>query len=41
MSNQAILYLDVCAYCRPFDNQQSLRIRLETDALYILNSKTR
>jgi predicted nucleic acid-binding protein len=30
------LYLDVCAYCRPFDNQQALRIRLETDAVYLI-----
>lgn len=28
------LYLDVCILCRPFDDQQQLRIRLETDALY-------
>lgn len=31
-----ILYLDVCVYCRPFDNQQALRIRLETDAIYLI-----
>jgi predicted nucleic acid-binding protein len=30
------LYLDVCTYCRPFDEQQSLRIRLETDAVYLI-----
>lgn len=30
------LYLDVCTYCRPFDDQQVLRIRLETDAFYLI-----
>jgi hypothetical protein len=30
------LYLDVCTYCRPFDNQNALRIRLETDAFYLI-----
>jgi len=32
-----ILYLDVCALCRPFDDQNQLRIRLETD--YLQSSK--
>lgn len=32
------VYLDVCALCRPFDDQTQLRIRLESDAvLLILN----
>ncbi|RKZ46049.1 MAG: hypothetical protein DRR16_21030 [Candidatus Parabeggiatoa sp. nov. 3] len=30
------LYLDVCTYCRPFDNQTFLRIRAETDAFYLI-----
>lgn len=30
------LYLDVCTLCRPFDDQQQLRIRLETDAVYLI-----
>ncbi len=30
------LYLDVCTYCRPFDDQNFLRIRLETDAFYLI-----
>jgi len=30
------LYLDVCALCRPFDEQQTLRVRLETDAYYLI-----
>jgi len=30
------LYLDVCTYCRIFDNQNFLRIRLETDAVYLI-----
>jgi predicted nucleic acid-binding protein len=31
-----ILYLDVCALCRPFDDQNYLRIRLETDAVLLI-----
>lgn len=31
-----ILYLDVCALCRPFDDQNQLRIRLETDAVFLI-----
>lgn len=30
------LYLDVCTLCRPFDDQQQLRIRLETDAVLLI-----
>lgn len=30
------IYLDVCTYCRPFDNQDALRIRLETEAFYLI-----
>lgn len=30
------LYLDVCALCRPFDDQRTLRVRLETDAYYLI-----
>lgn len=30
------LYLDVCTYCRPFDDHNFLRIRLETDAFYLI-----
>ncbi len=30
------IYLDVCTICRPFDNQNSMRIRLETDAYYLI-----
>jgi len=30
------LYLDICTYCRPFDDQNFLRIRLETDAFYLI-----
>ena len=31
-----ILYLDVCTLCRPFDDQNQLRIRLETDAVFLI-----
>lgn len=30
------LYLDVCTICRPFDNQNNMRIRLETDAYFLI-----
>jgi len=30
------LYLDVCTLCRPFDDQSMMRIRLETDAYYLI-----
>lgn len=30
------LYIDVCCLCRPFDDQRYLRIKLETDALYLI-----
>jgi predicted nucleic acid-binding protein len=30
------LYLDVCTYCRPYDEQSLLPIRLETDAYYLI-----
>ena len=30
------MYLDVCVICRPFDDQQQLRIRIETNALYLI-----
>jgi len=30
------LYLDVCTLCRPFDNQNLMRVRLETDAYYLI-----
>ncbi len=30
------LYLDVCTLCRPFDDQNQLRIRLETDAVFLI-----
>ena len=33
------VYLDACALCRPFDDQQNIRIRLETDAVYMILSK--
>jgi len=29
-------YLDVCTLCRPYDDQSLMRIRLETDAFYLI-----
>lgn len=35
------IYLDVCALCRPFDDQSQMRIRLETDAVQLILSHVR
>ena len=34
--NLKTLYLDICTLCRPFDDQSLMRIRLETDAYYLI-----
>jgi len=36
-----LIYLDVCALCRPFDDQSYLRIRLETEAVNLILSKVK
>lgn len=36
-----LLYLDVCALSRPFDDQRQLRIRLETDAVNLILSQVK
>lgn len=36
-----LIYLDVCALCRPFDDQGYVRIRLETDAVNLILAKVR
>jgi len=30
------LYLDVCTLCRPYDDQEQVRIRLETNAVFLI-----
>jgi hypothetical protein len=30
------VYIDVCALCRPFDDQSYIRVKLETDATFII-----
>ena len=35
----ALVYLDVCALIRPFDDQSFLRIRLETEAVNLILSR--
>ncbi|MFO7884916.1 MAG: hypothetical protein R6U68_08850 [Desulfobacteraceae bacterium] len=35
------IYLDNCCFNRPFDDQTSLRIRLETEAKLDIQAKTR
>jgi hypothetical protein len=35
------IYLDVCALCRPFDDQQQVRIRLETSAIELILAHVR
>jgi predicted nucleic acid-binding protein len=34
--NPKRLYLDSCTLCRPFDDQSQMRIRLETNAYYLI-----
>lgn len=42
MTNQTRrIYLDVCALCRPFDDQSQIRIRLETEAVQLILSHVR
>lgn len=42
MSNsERRVYLDVCALCRPFDDQTQMRIRLETEAVQLILSHVR
>ena len=38
---QKNIYIDVCALCRPFDEQEYMRIRLETEAVNLILSKVR
>jgi predicted nucleic acid-binding protein len=35
------VYLDVCALCRPFDDQAQMRVRLETEAVQLVLSHVR
>lgn len=35
-SNPAVIYLDVCTLCRPFDDQEQRRIRRETESYYCI-----
>lgn len=34
--NRKRLYLDICTLCRPFDDQSQMRLRLETNAYYLI-----
>ena len=36
-----LIYIDVCALSRPFGDQDYMRIRLETEAVNLILSKTR
>jgi len=36
INHEKYLYLDVCTLCRPFDDQNMMRIRLETDGYYLI-----
>ncbi|CAD6491153.1 MAG: hypothetical protein FFODKBPE_00090 [Candidatus Argoarchaeum ethanivorans] len=38
---QKNIYIDVCALCRPFDDQEYMRVRLETEAVNLILSKVR
>jgi hypothetical protein len=35
------IYLDVCSLCRPFDDQDYIRIRLEIDSVNLILSKAK
>jgi len=35
------IYMDVCALSRPFDDQRFMRIKLETEAVNLILSKTK
>jgi len=35
------IYIDVCALSRPFDNQEFMRIRLETEAVNLILSNVK
>ncbi|OQW87384.1 MAG: hypothetical protein BWK78_09065 [Thiotrichaceae bacterium IS1] len=35
------IYLDVCALCRPFDDQRQIRIALKTQAVHLILSQVR
>lgn len=41
MASQTLVYLDVCALCRPSDDQSQIRIRLETEAVQLIVSHIR
>jgi predicted nucleic acid-binding protein len=41
MSNSKLIYLDVCVLCRPFDNQQYLRIKMEMEAVNLILSNVK
>lgn len=34
--NRKRLYLDICTLCRPFDDQNRMRLRFETNAYYLI-----
>lgn len=36
-----LVYLDVCALCRPFDDQSFIRIRLESEAVKLILQRVR
>ena len=35
------IYLDVCSLCRPFDDQNYVRIRIETDSINLILSRVK
>lgn len=41
MKKRTAIYLDVCALSRPFDDQDYLRIRLETESVNLILSRVR
>ena len=41
MSKPGFVYLDVCALCRPFDDQSFVRVRMESDAVKLILQRIR
>lgn len=40
-AKSGLVYLDVCALCRPFDDQSFVRVRMESDAVKLILQRIR
>lgn len=41
ITDMKLIYLDVCALCRPFDDQRFVRVHLESEAVKLILQKVR